>query len=129
MLLDFEKGNYERIKCSVILAAKLFLSSLILLHFGAIFIVANRDIPFCDELWNDLGKDLADWRERCFEGDSEIDTPCCHTDKEYFKERRRNHKKMCFYEGNRLLLVVLIYRIILNRIILFMIDGLGEKVA
>jgi hypothetical protein len=93
--------NDNRIKCSVILATKPFISFFILLSFGGSFVVGNKDIPFCHKLWNDLGNDLADWRERCLNGDHEINSSCCQTEKEHFEGRRRSHKQMCFYEGTR----------------------------
>jgi hypothetical protein len=95
----FKKVNYDGIKCSVILATKLFLSFFILLYFGGSFVVGNKDIPCCHEIWKDLGNDMVDWRERCLDGDNEINSPCCQAEKEYFEERRRSHRKMCFYEG------------------------------
>jgi hypothetical protein len=97
----FEKVNYNGIKCSIILATKVFLSFFILLYFGGSLIVANKDIPFCHKLWNDLGDDLADWRERCLDGDYEINSSRCQAEKDYFEERRRSHRQMCFYEGTR----------------------------
>jgi hypothetical protein len=101
MELCFEKVNYNKIKCSVILATKLILSFIILQYFGESLVVGNNDIPFCHNLWNDLGNDLADWRERCFDGDQEINSSRCCAEKEYFEERRRSHRQMCFYEGAR----------------------------
>ena len=98
----FKKFNYSEIKCSVRLATKFFLVSIfILLYFGGIIVVGNKDIPFCHKLWNDLGNDLEEWRERCLDGDHKINSSRCQSEKEYFEERRRSHRKMCFYEGTR----------------------------
>ena len=85
----------------MILAMKLFFSFIILSCFGGSVVVGNKDIPFCHNLWNNLGNDLADWRERCLDGDQEINSSRCRAEKEYFEERRRSHGKMCFYEGAR----------------------------
>jgi hypothetical protein len=72
-----------------------------LLYFGGSVVIGNKDIPFCHKLWNDLGNDLVDWRERCLDGDQEINSSRCEAEKEYFVERRRSHRQMCFYEGAR----------------------------
>ena len=101
MELRSEKVNYNKIKYSVIRAMKLFLSFIILSYLGKSLVVGNKDIPFCHKLWNDLGNDLADWRERCFDGDQEIKSSCCRAEKGYLEERRRSHRQMCFYEGAR----------------------------
>jgi hypothetical protein len=95
------KVNYNEIKCSVILATKLFLSFFILLYFGGIIVDGNKDIPFCHKLWKDLGSNLAEWRDHCFDGDHEISSSRCQAEKGYFEERRRRHRQMCFYEGTR----------------------------
>ena len=81
MKLRFEKVNYCKMKCSIILATKLFLSFIILLYFGESLFVGNEDIQFCRKLWNDLGNDLAAWRERCFEEDQEINSSRCCAEK------------------------------------------------
>ena len=101
MEIGLKKVNYNGIKCSVILATKLFVSFFILLYFGGSLVVGNKEIPCCHKLWNDLGNNMADWRERCLDGDHEINSSCCQAEKEYFKERRRSHRQMCFYEGAR----------------------------
>jgi hypothetical protein len=93
--------NHNRIKCSVNLASKLFISFFILLYFGGSLVVGNKDIPFCHKLWNDLANDLADCREQCLNGDHEIKSSCCQARKQHFEERRRRHRQMCFYEGTR----------------------------
>ncbi|CAB4003686.1 Hypothetical predicted protein, partial [Paramuricea clavata] len=98
MELRFEKVNYSKIKCSVILATKIFLSFIILLYFGGSLVLGNKDIPFCHKLWNDLGNNLADRRERCLDGDQEINSSRCQSEKEYFEERRLRHRQMCLYE-------------------------------
>ena len=96
-----EKVSYNEIKCSVILATKVFLSFFFLQYFGGSLVVGNKDIPFCHKLWNDLGNDMTDWRERVLDRDSKINSSCCRAEKEYFEERRRSHRQMCFYEGAR----------------------------
>jgi hypothetical protein len=100
MVHRFEEVNYNKIKRSVNLATRFFISFLILLYFGGSLVVGSKDIPCCHKLWNHLGNDLADWRERCLNGDLEINSSCCQARKEYFEERRRSHRQMCFYEGS-----------------------------
>ena len=100
MKLRFEKVKYNKIKCSEILLTKLILS-FIILYFGGSLVVGNKAIQFCHKLWNDLGNDLAGWRDRCFDGDHETKSPPCRVEKEYFEERRHRHRQMCFYEGAR----------------------------
>ena len=73
----------------------------ILLYFGAGHTVGNKDIPVCHKLWNELGNELRDWRARCFKENEEINSTSCQTEKEYFEERRKSHREMCFYEGTR----------------------------
>ena len=97
----FKGVNCNEIKRPVILATKLFLSVFTSLYFGGIIVVGNKDIPFCHKLWNDLGNDLADWRERCLDVERENISSRCQAEKGYFEERRRSHRKMCFYEGAR----------------------------
>ena len=97
----FEKVNYNEIKCSAFLATKLFVSFFFLIYYGGSLVVGNKDISFCHKLWNKQGNDLADWRERCSDGDYEINSLSCQSEKKYFEERRRNHRQMCFYEGTR----------------------------
>ena len=97
----FEKVNLNRMKYSVIGRSKLFLSMFMLLYFGADHTVGNKDIPVCHKLWNELGNELRDWRARCFNGTEEINSTSCQTEKEYFEERRKSHREMCFYEGTR----------------------------
>ena len=88
-------------KYSVTGRSKLFLPMFILLYFGADYTVGNKDIPVCHKLWNELGNELRDWRARCFNGTEEINSTSCQTEKEYFEERRKSHREMCFYEGTR----------------------------
>ena len=92
------RTNYDSMKCSGVFAARYFLS-LILLCFDANLIDGNKDISSCQKRLNDLGIDLADWRERCFDGNEENNATCCKKEKEYLELRRRSHQQMCFYEG------------------------------
>ena len=99
MLFCFEKIRYEGMKCPIVFAKMLFLSWFIALHFGANPVVGKKDIPICHKLWNDLGNDMAEWRERCLIGDHKNASRCCQAEKNSFKKRRLSHKKLCFYEG------------------------------
>ena len=96
-----EKPRCHRTGRSVIFQEKLLRSLFILLYFHARLVLSNKDIPVCHKLWNELGNEMQDWRERCLDRDEEISSPSCRAEKDYFKERRRRHKKMCFYEGKR----------------------------
>ena len=97
----FEKVNYNGRKYCAMLKAKQFLSTFILLLFGADLTAGNKDISLCHKLWNELGNELRDWRDRCFDGSEEINSTSCRTEKKYFEERRLSHREMCFYEGTR----------------------------
>ena len=92
------RTNYDNMKFSGVFATR-YLLSLILLYFGANLIDGNKDIPSCQKRLNDLGNDLADWRERCFDGIEENNATCCKKEKEYLEVRRRSHQQTCFYEG------------------------------
>ena len=72
---------------------------LMMINIAGYFVMGNKDIFICHKLWNRLGKDLADWRKQCIDGDDEINSATCQAQKEYFEERRLTHRKMCFYEG------------------------------
>ena len=99
MLFYIEKNRYNGMKCPVIFG-KMFLSSLfIVLHLGANPAVGTKGIPVCHKVWNDLGNDMAEWRERCLVGDHKNTSQCCQAEKKSFRKRRLSHKKICFYEG------------------------------
>ena len=119
------KLNFARVKTSFFLKKSFFQMMLILLKFSnngivystisvskqllymfflyvsANLIMANKDIPFCHKLWEDLGNEMEDWRLRCLNGTQEITAPCCQAEKEYLEDKRLKHKEMCFYEGIR----------------------------
>ena len=99
MSLRMDKVNLYRTKCFVNFPKTLLRSMFILLYFNVRLVLSNKDIPVCHKLWNKLGNDMHDWRERCLDKDEEIYSLSCQAEKDYFEERRRNHKKMCFYEG------------------------------
>ena len=101
MASRMEKPHCHRIELSVNFPNKLLRSLFILFYFHARLVLSNKDIPFCHKLWIALGNQMYDWRERCLEKDEEISSPSCRAEKYYFEERRRNHKNMCFYEGDR----------------------------
>ena len=96
-----EKPHCYRTESSVNFAAKLLRSLFILLYFHACLVFGNKGIPVCDQLWTELGNEMQDWRERCLDKDEEISSPSCRAEKGHFEERRRSHKKMCFYDGKR----------------------------
>ena len=83
---------------------KITLGLFILIHFGASLVNCDEDIPFCKESLKALKDDLKDWQERCLnntlEYSRDIDTLCCNAEKEYIQNRRKIHRKLCFYKGN-----------------------------
>ena len=101
MPFRMEKPHCHRAESSVNFPAKLLCSLLILLYFHARLVLSNKDIPVCHKLWIKLGNQMYDWRERCLDKNEEISSPSCRAEKDYFEERRRSHKEMCFYEGDR----------------------------
>ena len=101
MLFCFPKRCHEETKSFRTFRKKLVLFSLILLHFGTSSVVSNKNIPFCRKPWNDLGNEMADWRERCPDEDHTITSPCCPEEKTYFERRRRSHGKLCFFKGRK----------------------------
>ena len=89
----------------VLISTKITIGFAILVYFGGTVIFCNKHIPFCDKLWKQLGVNAKDWRGRCVLNDrQEIDSPRCRAEKDYFQERKRMHKVMCFYEGNIILI-------------------------
>ncbi len=72
-------------KCPIIFANTLFLSFLfIVVHFGADPVVGNKDIPICHKLWNDLGNDMANWRERRLDESHKNISQCYQEEKKVF---------------------------------------------
>ena len=98
MLSRVENAHLQRTEYSKKFITKLFRCLFIFSYFHVRLVLSNKDIPVCHKLWNDLGNEMQDWRGQCLEGDEE---KSCREEKEYFEKRRRNHKKMCFYEGER----------------------------
>ena len=80
-------------------SAKVCFFWLILINIAGYLVVGNKDIPVCHKLWKALGQDMVDWQKQCFDEDGKIDSTGCKAQKEYLEERRKTHKKMCFYEG------------------------------
>jgi hypothetical protein len=107
-LLFQTSSNYNR-KALVFSAAKRCFALLVLLIFAGCLVVGNKDIPICHKLWKTLGNDMAGWRERCLDGDREINSSCCQTEKAYFEARRFAHRQMCFYEGKNILYFLIMH--------------------
>lgn len=104
MKLLFQTSSNSNRKALVFSSAKRCFALLVLLIFaGCLSVVGNKDIPICHKLWKTLGNDLAGWRERCLDGDREINSSCCQTEKAYIEARRIAHRQMCFYEGKNIL--------------------------
>ena len=105
MLQILEGVSRDDIKRSLVLAAKLLFTSLILVYFGGNLVVGNSPccgIPICDQQWEEFGTDLEDWRKRCWnKSHGVMNSSCCEAEKNYFEERRLAHKQMCFYEGEK----------------------------
>ena len=101
MIFCFPKRCDKEMKSFRIFRNKLVLFSFTILYFGASPVVSNKNIPFCHKPWNDLGNEMADWRERCLDGDHEITSSRCQAEKTYFERRRRSHGKLCFFKGTR----------------------------
>ena len=105
MLQILEGVSRDDIKRSVVLAAKLLFTSLILAYFGGNLVVGISPccgIPICDQQWEEFGTDLEDWRQRCWDKSRGVtNSPCCKAEEDYFEERRRAHRQMCFYEGKK----------------------------
>ena len=95
----------DDIKRSVVLAVKFLFTSLILVYFSGNLAFGNFPccgIPICDQQWEEFGTDLEDWRQRCWNNSHGVmNFPCCEAEEDYFEERRRAHKQMCFYEGRK----------------------------
>ena len=94
-------SNCLFLKRSVNFTTKLLRSLFILLYLNTRLVLSNKDIPVCHKLWAELGNEMHHWRKRCLDRDEEISSPVCQAEKDYFEERRRHHKEMCFYEGKR----------------------------
>ncbi len=100
MRLPLETFRYNNKYTSVFSAAKLScIVSIVAIIIAGRLASANNDIPICHKLWSVLGQDLASWRGRCVEGAHESQSKYCKGEKEYFEDRRRAHRQMCFYEG------------------------------
>ncbi len=92
--------RYNGMKCPIIFSNTLLISFLfIVVHFGADPVIGSKDIRICLKLWNDLGNDMADWRERGLDGNHKNISQCYQAEKKYFKKRRLAHRNLCFYEG------------------------------
>lgn len=92
--------NYEEMNRLTTISTNLLVGFLILIYVAGNLVICNKDIPICDKRWQELGKETKDWRERCLNGNRELNSLSCKAEKDYFKGRIRMHKKMCFYEGN-----------------------------
>ena len=106
MLQTLEGISRDDSTRSVVLLAKLVFTSLILVYFGGNLVVGNSSccgIPICDQQYEEFRTDLEDWRQRCWNNSHGvmINSPCCEAEEDYFEERRRAHKQMCFYEGKK----------------------------
>ena len=100
MFQILEGVSRDDIKRAVAVAVKLFFASLILIYFGGNLVFACCGIPICNDQWEEFAKDTKDWRQRCWnKSHGLMDSPCCEAEQEYFDERTRAHKQMCFYEG------------------------------
>ena len=82
---------------------KIILGLFTLLYFGASLVICDEVIPFCKESLKALKEDLKGWQKRCLnntlEYSRDIDTPCCNAEKKYIQNRRKMHRKLCFYKG------------------------------
>ena len=95
--------SYEEMQKVVVSAAKFLIVSVFLMCFAANLVVGNKAIPFCDEQWEELANDMADWRERCWiEETGLINSECCNAEYDYMQERAHLHKQMCFYDGKNI---------------------------
>ena len=103
MLQTLAGISREDIRRSVVLLANLLFTPLILVYFGGNLVVGNSSccgIPICDQQYEEFRMDLGDWRQRCWNNShGMMNSPCCEAEEDYFEERRRAHKQMCFYEG------------------------------
>ena len=93
---------YQGVKRVIFISTKIIFGLLILINFRATLVACNEDIPFCHESLEALKDDVKDWQERCMQNKKLHDrhTPCCKAEEEYNQNRRRLHRKLCFYKGN-----------------------------
>ena len=88
---------------------KIILGLFFSIYFGSSLVICDEDIPFCKESLKELKKDLKDWQERCLnitlEYSRDIDTPCCNAEKKYIQNRRKMHRKLCFYKGKHFIYI------------------------
>ena len=100
MIGVLEKGNYTEMRRSLLVSTKLAIGFLFLIYAGGTLTTCNGNIPHCDKRLTELKRDVQDWQERCLnETGLEINSSCCHAEKDYFQERMREHTEMCFYSG------------------------------
>ena len=104
MLLLMECAMHQETKNPTFIATKIILGLFILIYFGASPVICDEDIPFCNESLKALKHDLKVWQGRCLSKElnytQDINTTCCNAEKKYIQNRRRMHRKLCFYKGN-----------------------------
>ena len=90
---------------------KIILGLFLLIYFGTSLVICDERIPFCKESFKAVEDDLKDWQERRLDKSlnytRHIDTTCCNAEeKKYIQNRRKKRRKLCFYEGNHLILYI-----------------------
>ena len=95
----------------IFVAPRVAVVLLFLTLFGGNEVCCDEGIPFCKDPLKTLENNEEAWNERClFKSGVKhakklawkmTDSPCCKAEKKNLQERKCKHSQMCFYQGNK----------------------------